>query len=134
MSLNIDYATLADALDHTAYNTQSDYVLSGGTFGQYSGMFNVDKDTTGKIARFYTTILRFNSTGSGAKTVKLNVDTGLRPSAKKTIIGHGFATLGSGEIQTINTTINTDGTIEISFYCAASGIYYINIYDTILFI
>lgn len=103
----------------TSYSSSSFTVTQGGGSLRSNSNITVARNAAGSLCKIYGFIVVDNSTGTCK--VKLNSDTGLRPSEKITVTGTGFienipANYG---LTFLNIDINTDGTIE--FYGATSG-------------
>lgn len=101
----------------TDYDTSNMAIMTGGGTLRSNTHITVARNTDGSLAKIYGVIVVDNPTSTTGK-VKLNVDTGLRPSEKITITGTGFTenVPQSYGLTGLNIDINTDGTIE--FYGA----------------
>lgn len=103
------------AINHfTTYTTSNMSITSGGGTLRSNSSLTVARNSDGSLAKIYGTIIVDNPTGSSSR-VKLNVDTGLRPSEAITVTHTGFIeNAGSSFGMTgLNILINTDGTLEL---------------------
>lgn len=108
------------------YDNASDYSMTGSPtgFAQYSGKIKVSRNTTGTLCKIYSdSTIRVTTNSAGAGTIKLNVDTGLRPETDVVINGAGLSYLGQSPSQWngVSMTIGTDGKITISSYFNGTG-------------
>ena len=102
------------------YTNTSDIVVSGAVpsaLNVYRLDVTVAKNTSGSLAKVYGRMtFSTDNTQGGANpyTIKLNVDTGLRPSSAITInaLGIRHASVDNA-ITPVPVTINTDGTIDL---------------------
>lgn len=121
----------------TNYSTNSQYQIASGGGSLSSASVSVAHNSDGSLAKIYGYIIVNNPTG-GASKVKLNVDTGLRPTEKITVNGLGVLenNLSTGNtLANMNVDINTDGTIE--FYGTANSSassYIIRLFACVVFV
>lgn len=110
----------------TAYNTytgnQFTVTAGSGTPVSTTELY-VAHNADGTLGKVYGT-LRLDNAGTGTTTIKLNLNTGLAPTEKITIVGAGICTSGDGAIGNANLVLNTDGTIEITGYHTTSTFYF----------
>ena len=136
---NTDITALKSYLDinsFTNYASSSMAITSGGGTLRNNSNITVARNTDGTLAKIYGFIVVDNPTGSSAK-VKLNVDTGLRPTEKITINGLGIIENipQIGGLSNLSVDINIDGTIE--FYgsvTASETLYIVRPFACLLFI
>lgn len=103
----------------TSYDTLSQYenVNSTGTLS-YAGI-TVAKNSDGSLCKIYGRIYVNDVLQSGSINIKLNVDTGLRPTSDITIAPTGYVRFSANPSsdnaeQQTSITINTDGTINFN--------------------
>lgn len=100
------------------YSTTSQYQIVSGGGSIASASVAVARNSAGSLGKVYGYVTITSPTG-GASKIKLNVDTGLRPSEKITINGLGVienlvpSQYGGSYLTNLNVDINTDGTIEL---------------------
>lgn len=107
-------ATYFDITSFTAYSTTSQYQVVSGGGSITSASLTVARNTAGTLAKIYGHVTVATPAGGSSK-VKLNVDTGLRPTEKITIAGNGvIENMTSNNYMTnLNIDINVDGTIDL---------------------
>lgn len=128
-------SALKDYLDLSVHNTYngSQFTVTAGTGTPVSSTeIYVARNSDGTLGKVYGA-LQMNSGTAGTTTVKLNLNTGLQPEERMTIVGAGFCTSVDGTIANGNLIINTDGTIELSGYHTA-GTFYFRMVACLLFI
>lgn len=108
-----DIASYLNLNSFTTYSTNSQYQITqgGGTLNNAS--ITVARNGEGTLCKIYGSILVENST-TGVSIIKLNVDTGLRPTERLTITGTGFTENipQTSGLTGLTIYINTDGTLE----------------------
>lgn len=111
---------------HNQYSGSQFNVTSGSGTLDSGSILYIARNSEGSLCKIYGTMVMTNSTAATRTTLKLNVDTGLRPSEQITLLGTGMieGTSGQGEISNLFITINTDGTIELEGYHAAADFKY----------
>lgn len=108
----------------TTYSTTSQYQIVAGGGSLASASVGIARNTDGSLAKIYGYVT-VTSPAGGSSKVKLNVDTGLRPTEKITINGLGVienlvpTQYGGSYLTNLNVDINVDGTIE--FYGGVSA-------------
>lgn len=109
-----DLATYLNINTFNTYSSTSQFQITqgGGTLRNNTSI-TVARNSEGSLCKIYGHIVVDESTAS-LSTIKLNVDTGLRPSERITVNDLGFIeNLTSGiSISSLTVYINTDGTIE----------------------
>lgn len=110
----------------TSYETGVDsFLVTNGTGTIPNGYkVYVAKNADGTVAKIYGTLGITNSSVNSVSTIKLNVDTGLRPETNILIIGQGITADDNANGQNnamMEVTVNTNGTIEFSGYHFGSG-------------
>ena len=118
---------LASYLNLSVNNT-----YSASQFNVTSGSGNLDLNTnmyvarnaSGTLCKIYGTIGVADSVANTSTTIKLNVDTGLKPDTTIQLVGTGFVFGSDGTVATLNVKLNTDGTVELSGYHATSNFTY----------
>ena len=98
----------------TTYTTSNMTITSGGGSLRSNSNLTVARNSDGSLAKVYGTIIIDNHTGNSSR-VKLNVDTGLRPSEAITVTQTGFIENAGSNfgLTGLNILLNTDGTIEL---------------------
>lgn len=100
------------------YSTTSQYQIVSGGGSLMSASVAIARNTAGSLGKIYGHVTVTSPSGGSSK-VKLNVDTGLRPSEKITVNGLGVienlvpTQYGGTYLTNLNVDINTDGTIEL---------------------
>ena len=120
------YMTLSS---FTSYTT-SDLQITAGSGTINNTNISVARNSAGTLAKIYGTI-NVSSTYNGASKIKLNVNTGLRPTSKITVRGLGFID-NAGGLTGLTVDINTDGTIE--FYGVTDGSYAVRCFACLIFV
>ena len=87
---------------------------SGGTLASGSSV-TVARNTDGTIGKIYGTITMTAST-TGNKTMRVNIDTGLRPTEAITIAPTGVCLTPGFAMHSVSVVVNTNGTLEINAY------------------
>lgn len=107
------YLTFAKT-EYTA--TDLSIVLGSGTVDSGT-KFWVERNSDGSAGKFYGTI-QVNNATNGSSTIKLTVDTGLRPASQDgyEVIGGICNTPQTHDIANAKVKVNYDGTLEISGY------------------
>lgn len=102
---------------NNTYNGSQFTITSGsGTIDNTTNLY-VARNADGSLAKIYGTLGVNGSTPNTRTTVKLNIDTGLRPDSRITIVNSGFVNLlDTYGIANLNLFINPDGTIELEGY------------------
>lgn len=122
----------------TTYSTNSQFTVTGGGGSVNSASITVARNVDGTLGKVYGYIVLNGANSSGNSTVKLNVDTGLRPTEQIVISGCGYSQADVNNVGTIATglsmTINTDGTIVFQGYHPAGTIVYHRPLGCLLFI
>lgn len=123
----------------TKYTNASQYQIQQGGGTVSSADITVARNSAGTLGKIYGAIVINNvSTTSGTSNVKLNVDTGLRPSSTLTVNGCGINQLdANGTIKLVTNLsiiINTDGTIEFSGYRPEGGTMYFRPLGCLIFV
>lgn len=97
----------------TTYTPTNMIITTGGGTLRSNSNITVARNADGTLAKVYGTIIIDGHTGT-TNRVKLNVDTGLRPSETITVTGTGFIENAgtSFGLTGLNIVLNTDGTIE----------------------
>lgn len=131
-----DYITMSSV---TRYNTVSQFQVTQGGGSIYTASITVARNAAGTLAKVYGSITLQGTSSSGISSVKLNVDTGLRPTEEMTIndCGVSLADNGAGLSSTVSAcaiTINTDGTLVISGYHNLGTTVYLRQFGCLLFI
>ena len=108
----------------TSYTTLTDYSTNKGSMNQ--AKITVARNVAGTLAKVYGYVIANNlNAQTGTLTMKLNVDTGLRPAEKITVDGTSMCHLtisGGGETTVASVIkIDTDGTIEFETDLGSSG-------------
>lgn len=108
----VTYLTLSSTTAYTS-SAQFQIVAGGGSFN--SASISVSRNSAGTVGEIFGYITIANPSGGSSK-VKLNVDTGLRPSAKLTLAGDGVVEnlTSNNYLGALSIDVNTDGTIEFS--------------------
>ena len=114
-----------DINSFTDYDTTNMAIITGGGTLRSNSHITVARNTDGSLGKIYGVIVVDNPTATTAK-VKLNIDTGLRPSEKITVTGTGFTenVPQSYGLTGLNIDINVDGTIEL-YGAVGNGTIYI---------
>lgn len=123
----------------TTYNTISQFQITAGGGTIASASMTVARNADGSLAKVYGVVAVTGTNASGDLSIKLNVDTGLRPSENISInacgICQGDNGAGLGSICTSTTlTINTDGTISLQGYHNLGTTVYLRQLGSLLFI
>lgn len=106
----------------TNYTTSSFSIVSGGgTFAAPSQSFTVARNSEGTLCKIYGAIQISGATQGQNVKIKLNADTGLKPTEAFTVVGTGFGD-GVNGITNLNIKFNTDGTIEFDTYVGADNV------------
>ncbi|MBO7733200.1 MAG: hypothetical protein J6S67_11620 [Methanobrevibacter sp.] len=129
------YLTLSSV---TTYSTTSQFSVTGGGGTVNSASITVARNADGTLGKVYGYIVLNGTNTSGNSTVKLNVDTGLRPTEEIVISGCGYSQADVNNVGTIATglsmTINVDGTIVFQGYHPAGTVVYHRPLGCLLFI
>lgn len=113
-----------------AYSTISQYQIMTGGGSITSASISIARNSSGSLGKIYGHVTVANPTGTSGR-VKLNVDTGLRPSQKITVTGLGVFehimpnSSGTSYLTNLTVDINTDGTIEFYSGITSSATSYV---------
>ena len=121
----------------TEYTASDLSVISGSGTVDAGVKFWVEKNSDGSAGKFYGTI-QVNNATNGSSTVKLTVDTGLRPASQEgyEVIGGICNTPQTHDIANAKVKVNYDGTLEISGYHdnPSNGVAYYRIFPCVEFL
>lgn len=107
------------------YDNNNQYQVTGGTLNNAN--ISVAKNSDGSLCKIYGQFTINDIPQATTPTLKLNVDTGLRPQSAVTINPIGVAFYPEANANSLNVyrpttiTINTDGTIDIGLSTNYAG-------------
>lgn len=125
-------------LNKTEYTATDFSVISGTGTIDSGARFWVESNSDGSVGKFYGTI-QVNGTGNENTTVKLTLNTGLRPASQDgyEIVNAGITTTpATHNIANCTVKVNYDGTLELRGYHdnAANGTFYFRVFPCIEFL
>lgn len=123
-----DLQNYLDLSVNNSYTGSQFTVTSGSGTIQSLDTLYIARNTGGSLCKIYGAIGVTGSTANSRTKIKLNVDTGLRPTSKIDLVGTGIlsSTTTSNSIANLNLTINTDGTIELEGYHDSTSFFFRN--------